>query len=101
MSKILIKPIITEKSTKKAEVADTKKKVYAFRVEKDANKIEIRKAIESTYSVQVEDINTAVNVGKKKVRYTKQGVASGMKPSFKKAYVTLKAGESIDFYGNV
>lgn len=101
MSKILIKPIITEKSTKKAEVTDTKKKVYAFRVEKDANKIEIRKAIESTYSVQVEDINTAVNVGKKKVRYTKQGVASGMKPSFKKAYVTLKAGESIDFYGNV
>jgi large subunit ribosomal protein L23 len=65
MSNILIKPIITEKSTKKSEVADTKKKVYAFRVEKDANKIQIRKAVESTYSVQVEDINTAVNPWKK------------------------------------
>jgi len=101
MSNILIKPIITEKSTKKSEVADTKKKVYVFRVEKDANKIQIRKAVESTYSVQVEDINTAVNPGKKKVRYTKKGVASGMKSSFKRAYVTLKAGESIDFYGSV
>ncbi len=101
MSNILVKPIITEKSTRKSDVADTKKKVYAFRVNKEANKIEIKKAIESTYSVQVEDINTAVNAGKKKVRYTKKGVASGMKPSFKKAYVTLKAGETIDFYGNV
>lgn len=101
MSNILIKPIITEKSTKKSEVADTKEKVYAFRVGRDANKIQIRKAVEATYSVQVEDVNTSVTPGKKKVRYTKQGVANGMKAAFKKAYVTLKAGESIDFYGSV
>jgi len=94
---VLIKPIITEKSTKSGEKAGK----YAFRVSKEANKLEIKKAVEATYSVQVTDVNTQVNVGKKKVRYTKKGVASGMKPSFKKAYVTLKKGESIDFYGNV
>lgn len=98
---VLIKPVITEKSTKKSEVADDKQKVYAFKVAKDANKLEIKKAIESVYNVQVEDVNTIYNVGKKKVRYTKKGVAAGMKPSFKKAYVTLKKGETIDFYGNV
>jgi large subunit ribosomal protein L23 len=64
-------------------------------------KIEIKKAVEANYSVQVEAVNTSYNVGKKKVRQTKKGVASGMKPSFKKAYVTLKKGESINFYGTV
>ncbi|MCW5909319.1 MAG: 50S ribosomal protein L23 [Chitinophagales bacterium] len=98
---VLIKPIITEKSTKQSEVADEKQKTYAFRVGKDANKIEIKKAVESTYNVQVDTVNTSYNVGKRKVRYTKQGVAAGMKPSFKKAYVTLKKGETIDFYGSV
>jgi large subunit ribosomal protein L23 len=98
---ILIKPIITEKSTKLSELADDKPKTYAFRVGKDANKIEIKKAVESTYNVQVEAVNTSYNVGKRKVRYTKQGVAAGMKPSYKKAYVTLKKGETIDFYGSV
>lgn len=98
---VLIKPIITEKSTKQSEVADEKQKTYAFRVGKDANKLEVKKAVEAAYNVQVESVNTSYNVGKKKVRYTKQGVASGMKPSFKKAYVTLKKGENIDFYGSV
>ena len=98
---ILIRPVITEKSTKKSEVADTKNKVYAFRVAKTANKVEIKKAVEAAYSVQVEDVNTVTTVGKKKVRYTKQGVASGIKPSYKKAYVTLKKGDTIDFYGSV
>ena len=94
---VLVKPIVTEKSTKGAEKLGR----YAFRVDKSANKLEIKKAVEATYSVQVEDVNTVVNVGKKKVRQTKQGAAMGMKPSFKKAYVTLKKGETIDFYGSV
>ena len=94
---VLIKPIITEKSTKSGEQAGK----YAFRVAKDANKLEIKKAVEAAYSVQVENVNTQVNVGKKKVRQTKKGMAIGMKPSFKKAHVTLKKGESINFYGNV
>jgi len=94
---VLIKPIITEKSTKSGEKAGK----YSFRVAKDANKLEIKKAIEAAYNVQVDSVNTQVNVGKKKVRQTKKGMAIGMKPSFKKAHVTLKKGESIDFYGNV
>ena len=94
---VIIKPMVTEKSTKSGEKLGR----YAFRVQKTANKLEIKKAIEAAYSVQVEDVNTVVNVGKKKVRQTKKGMAIGMKPSYKKAYVTLKKGETIDFYGNV
>ncbi|MCS6935158.1 MAG: 50S ribosomal protein L23 [Chitinophagales bacterium] len=101
MSKILIKPVITEKATRKAEVPDTKKKTYVFRVSRDANKIEIKKAVEATYNVNVEAVNTTVNPGKAKVRYTKRGIAAGVKSAYKKAYVTLQKGESIDFYGSV
>lgn len=97
MATVLIKPLITEKSTRSTE----KLGHYAFKVLKSANKLEIKKAVEEVYGVKVADVNTVLNVGKKKVRYTKQGVASGMKPSYKKAYVTLKEGENIDFYGNV
>lgn len=97
MANVLIKPIITEKSTKSSEKAGK----YAFRVAKDANKLEIKKAVEAAYSVQVETVNTQVNPGKTKIRHTKKGIASGMKPSFKKAHVTLKKGETINFYGNV
>ena len=94
---VLVKPIVTEKSTKSSEKFGR----YAFRVVKSANKLEIKKAIEATYNVQVEGVNTVVNVGKKKTRQTTKGMAVGMKPSYKKAYVTLKKGEAIDFYGSV
>ena len=97
MSNILIKPIITEKSTKLGEKFNR----YAFRVERDANRLQIKKAIETTYNVKVEDVNTAMMPGKLKVRQTKQGVARGMKSAYKKAYVTLKEGQEIDFYGTV
>jgi len=94
---IIIKPIVTEKVTKQSEVLNQ----FGFVVDKKANKVQIKKAIEAAYNVQVDSVNTQVNVGKKKVRQTKKGMAIGMKPSFKKAHVTLKKGESIDFYGNV
>ncbi|MBS1622528.1 MAG: 50S ribosomal protein L23 [Bacteroidetes bacterium] len=97
MSNILIKPIITEKSTKLGE----KLHRYAFRVDRDANRLQIKKAVETAYGVKVEDVNTAVIPGKLKVRQTKQGIARGMKPAYKKAYVTLKEGQEIDFYGTV
>jgi large subunit ribosomal protein L23 len=97
MANVLIKPMVTEKSTKSAD----KLSRYAFRVEKTANKLEIKKSVEAAYNVQVVQVNTTVTVGKKKVRQTKKGVGIGMKPSYKKAYVTLKKGEVIDFYGNV
>ena len=94
---VLIKPIISEKSTKSTEKLNR----YAFKVQRAANKLEIKKAIEQTYSVQVEDVNTVTTVGKAKVRQTKRGMAQGMKAPYKKAYVTLKKGETIDFFGNV
>ena len=94
---VLIRPVVTEKSTKSSE----KMGRYAFRVEKTANKLEIKKAVEATYNVQVSMVNTTVTVGKKKTRQTTKGMAVGMKPSYKKAYVTLKKGEAIDFYGSV
>jgi len=94
---VLIKPIVTEKSTKSSD----KHRKYAFKVVKDANKLEIKKAVESAYNVKVESVNTQVNVGKKKVRQTKRGLSTGIRSPFKKAHVTLKAGETIDFYGSV
>lgn len=94
---VLIKPIVTEKSSKGSE----KMGRYAFKVEREANKLEIKKAVEEAYNVKVEDVNTSVNVGKKKTRQTKKGISTGLKAPYKKAYVTLKAGETIDFYGAV
>lgn len=94
---IIIKPIITEKLTNLSE----KYSRYGFRVSPDANKIEIAKAIESMYNVKVESVNTCQVEGKAKCRYTKTGVLKGRATSYKKAYVTLKEGDVIDFYSNI
>ncbi len=93
---ILRKPLVTEKVS-----ALNEKGKYGFIVDTDANKVEIRKAVEKQYGVNVEKVNTMVVMGKKKTRYTKAGVLAGRKPSYKKAIVTLAAGEVIDFYSNV
>jgi len=92
---ILIKPVITEKATKLAD----KRNMYAFVVEKGVNKIEIRTAVEKMFNVTVEAVNTMVMPGKPKSRSTKTAVVKGTKPSFKKAYVTLTQGDSIDLFG--
>ena len=97
LSEVLIKPILTEK----ANAQQDKLHRYAFKVAKKANKLEIKKAIESFYGVTVTNVNTAVAPGKNKSRYTKAGIISGRKPSFKKAVVTLAEGESIDLYANI
>lgn len=94
---ILIKPLITEKADTLAEG----KSQYSFIVNKDANKIEIRKAVEQLYTVNVESVNTTIIPGKRKTRNTKKGVLHGQKPSYKKAVVTLSAGETIDFFGDI
>ena len=94
---VLIKPIITEKSNKLSE----KRNVYAFRVDRKANKLEIKKAIEAFYGINVTDVNTVVSPSKSKSRFTKAGVISGRKPAYKKAYVTVAEGESIDLYGSL
>ena len=93
---ILKKPLVTEKVS-----ALNEKGRYGFIVDAEANKVEIKKAVEKQYGVNVERVNTMLVMGKKKTRYTKAGVLAGRKPSYKKAIVTLAAGEVIDFYSNV
>lgn len=94
---VLIRPLITEKMTEKAE----KLNQYGFVVDKRANKHQIKTAIEELYEVTVTDVNTMVYLGKRKFRGTRRGYISGRTNSFKKAIVTLKDGEIIDFYSNV
>jgi large subunit ribosomal protein L23 len=94
---IIIKPIVTEKMTKLGEKLNR----YGFRVLKDANKIEIKAAVEALYNVTVTDVNTMIAAPKKKNRFTKSGVINGQTSAYKKAIVTLKEGDQIDFYSNI
>jgi len=94
---ILIKPIITEKMTAQAEKLNR----YGFVVAKEANKLEIRAAIEKMYNVKVDSVNTQQYVGKVKTRNTTRGMAIGRVNRNKKAIVTLKQGEVIDFYASI
>lgn len=94
---IILKPVLTEKMS---ALTDKLNKV-AFIVDKYANKIEIKKAVEEMYSVKVEEVNTIRYQGTVKSRYTKGGVITGRTPSFKKAIVTLSEGDSIDFFSNI
>lgn len=97
LAEVLVKPIITEKSNKLSE----KRNIYAFRVGRRANKLEIKKAVEEFYGISVVDVNTVVVPAKSKSRYTKAGVISGRKPAYKKAYVTVAEGDTIDLYGSL
>ena len=74
---------------------------YGFVVAKDANKLQIKLAVEELYDVKVADVNTMRYAGKRKQRYTKSGVSVGQTSSYKKAVVTLAEGEVIDFYSNI
>lgn len=93
---VLIKPLVTEKIT-----AENEKGKYGFLVDKEANKVEIKKAVEKMYSVTVENVNTMIYAGKKKSRYTKSKVVTGRTPSYKKAIVQVAEGEIIDFYSGI
>ncbi len=94
---ILVKPIITEKMTAQAEKLNR----YGFVVAKEANKLEIKAAVEKMYGVKVDSVNTQQYVGKVKTRNTTRGVAVGRVNRNKKAIVTLKQGEVIDFYASI
>ena len=96
-TEVLVKPILTEKANAQQE----KLRKYAFKVNRKANKLEIKKAVEDFYGVSVVDVNTTVIPGKNKTRYTKAGFIQGQKPAFKKALVTVAEGESIDLYSNI
>lgn len=97
LSDVLIKPVITEKVNKATEKFNR----FYFIVDKKANKLEIKKAVEDFYGVSVAEVNTMVMPGKNKTRFTKAGFISGRKPSYKKAVITLAEGESIDLYANI
>ena len=94
---ILIKPVVTEKMTIESERFNR----YAFIVDKSANKLEIKKAVESTYDVSVDSVKTMICIGKTRVRGTKSGMIKGKTSKFKKAIIKLKEGETIDIYSNI
>ena len=97
VTEILIKPILTEKANAQQE----KLRRYAFKVDRRANKLEIKTAIEQFYGVNVMEVNTLVVPGKNKSRSTKAGVVSGVKSGYKKALVTVAEGETIDLYASI
>jgi large subunit ribosomal protein L23 len=93
---VLKRPLVTEKVS-----ALNEKGKYGFIVALNANKLEIKNAVEKIYGVNVAKVNTQSVMGKYKMRYTNNGFLSGRRPNYKKAIVTLAQGEVIDFYGNV
>ena len=94
----IIKPLVTEKQTKITEKNPSR---YGFIVRPEANKLQIKKEVESLYHVTVVDVNTLRYAGKRLSRYTKAGLIKGQKNTFKKAIVTVKEGDTIDFYSNI
>ena len=111
----IIKPVVTEKMTRITERTSEEKKYkvkgqervkkaeakYGFIVRPEAGKKDIKKEVEALYGVTVIAVNTMVFLGKNKTRYTKAGLIKGKRSDFKKAIVTLKEGDSIDFYSNI
>jgi large subunit ribosomal protein L23 len=97
VTEILIKPILTEKANAQQESL----RKYAFKVNRRANKLEIKTAIEQFYGVNVLEVNTLVVPGKNKTRSTKSGIISGVKSGYKKALVTVAEGETIDLYASL
>jgi large subunit ribosomal protein L23 len=97
VTEILIKPILSEKANAQQESL----RRYAFKVNRRANKLEIKTAIEQFYGVTVLEVNTLVVPGKNKTRSTKSGIISGVKSGYKKALVTVAEGETIDLYASI
>jgi len=94
---IIVRPVVTEKMNAQADGL----RKYGFIVNKKANKVQIKRAVENLYGVTVESVNTMFYAGKRKSRFTKTGVVSGRQNAFKKAVITLREGEIIDFYSNI
>ncbi|MAU62947.1 MAG: 50S ribosomal protein L23 [Flavobacteriaceae bacterium] len=94
---ILLKPVITEKATAESEL----KNRFTFSVKTDANKLQIKKAVENTYGVSVDKVRTMRYGAEKRIRYTKTGMQRGKSPRIKKAIVQLSEGDTIDFYNKL
>ena len=111
----IIKPLVTEKmnqiTEKSAKDINVRRKGetttkpgqprYGFIVKPEATKLDVKHEVESLYGVKVVSVNTAKYAGKRMSRYTKKGLVRGQHNAFKKAFVTLKNGESIDFFSNI
>lgn len=95
--KISIEPIVTEKANKISEKLNR----YTFRVSPKAEKNQIKALVEDLYGVKVVKVNTLIVRGKNKSRYTKSGLLRGKTNSYKKAFITLAEGQTIDFYSNL
>ena len=93
----IIKPLITEKTNSLSD----KQNKFGFVVRPQANKLQIKAEVEALYNVNVVSVNTIRYAGKNKSRYTRSGLISGRTNAYKKAIVTLKEGETIDFYSNI
>lgn len=93
----IIKPLISEKMTRLMEQENK----FGFVVKPEANRLQIKAEVEARYGVTVTDVNTMVYAGKSKSRYTRAGLLRGRTNAFKKAIVTVKEGETIDFYSNI
>ena len=94
---IIIKPIVPEKLTVQGEKLNR----YGFIVAREANKLQIKAAVEQAYNVTVADVNPVNYHGKRKSRYPKAGMLRGRANHYKKAYVTLAGEDKIDFYANI
>ena len=94
---IIVKPLVTEKMTAITEKLNR----FGFIVRPGANKLEIKKEVEALYNVTVVEVNTMRYAGKNKSRYTRSGLINGRTNAYKKAIVTLKEGDTIDFYSNI
>ena len=94
---IIVKPIITEKITKDGEIFNR----FGFVVDKKANKVQIKKAVEATYGIKVVSVNTMNVRPDRTTKYTKSGLISGKSNAYKKAIVQVQEGETIDFYNNI
>lgn len=94
----IVKPLVTEKMT---AISGKQTNRYGFVVRPEANKLQIKKEVEDLYNVSVVSVNTLNYAGKRSRRYTKAGMIRGQKNAYKKAIVTLKDGQTIDFYGNI
>ncbi|MCM1111155.1 MAG: 50S ribosomal protein L23 [Clostridium sp.] len=92
-----IEPIVTEKATKLTEKLNR----YTFRVSPDANKHQIKMLVEKLYGVKVASVNTTLVRSKNKSRWTKSGLLRGRSEAYKKAFVTLAEGQTIDYYSNI
>ena len=94
---IIIKPIITEKVTKEGERSNR----YGFVVDRKANKVQIKQAVEAAYGVNIVNVNTMNVRPDRTTKYTKSGLINGKTNAFKKAIVQVQEGETIDFYNNI